>query len=37
MALTVWRPWFSVQPTGMSTTSFWRRSFSTWARIVVCR
>jgi len=35
MALTVWRPWSSVQPTGMKTTSFLRRLASTSWRIVV--
>ena len=35
MALTVCRPWFSVQPTGMSTMSFLRRSFSMSPRMVV--
>ena len=33
--LTVWRPWFSVQPTGISTMSLPRRTFSSWARTVV--
>ena len=35
MALTVCRPWHSVQPTGMKTMSFLRRFSITWWRTVV--